>query len=126
MKYMVARKIAPNNIKATAEAFLKGGAPTPKGLTMLCRWHVPGCAYGWAVVEGNDPTAVAQHVAEWEHFLGFQITPVMEDAGAGKALASVYGKSRPGRGVDRLVKSVGGLSRFPLRQRLPPLRIPHR
>jgi hypothetical protein len=41
---------------------------------------------------GNNPTAVAQHVAEWEHLLEFQITPVLEDADAAKALASVYGK----------------------------------
>jgi hypothetical protein len=41
---------------------------------------------------GNNPTAVAQHVAEWEHLLGFQITPVLEDADTAKALASVYGK----------------------------------
>jgi hypothetical protein len=92
MKYMLSWKIAPNNIKSAAEAFLKAGGPMPKGLNMIGRWHAPGSAYGWAVVEGNNPTAVAQHVAEWEHLLEFQITPVLEDADAAKALASVYGK----------------------------------
>ena len=92
MKYMLAWKIAPGHIKSAAEAFLKGGAPTPKGLTLIGRWHAPGSATGWAVVEGNNATALAQHVAEWEHLLEFQITPVLEDAEAGKALASVYGK----------------------------------
>jgi len=92
MKYMLSWKIAPNNIKSAAEAFLKAGGPMPEGLNMIGRWHAPGSAYGWAVVEGNNPTAVAQHVAEWEHLLEFQITPVLEDADAAKALASVYGK----------------------------------
>jgi hypothetical protein len=91
MKYMIAWKIAPGDIKSAAKAFLKGGAPMPKGLTMIGRWHAPGSSYGWAVVEGNE-VALAQHVAEWEHLLEFQITPVLEDAEAGKALASVYGK----------------------------------
>jgi Protein of unknown function (DUF3303) len=61
-------------------------------MSQIGRWHAPGSAYGWAVVEGNNPTAVAQHIAEWEHLLEFQITPVLEDADAAKALASVYGK----------------------------------
>ncbi len=88
---MLAWKIAPGHIKSAAEAFLKTGGPPPKGLTIIGRWHAPGSAYGWAVVEGKE-TSVAQHVAEWEHLLEFQITPVLEDAEAAKALASVYGK----------------------------------
>jgi hypothetical protein len=91
MKYMLAWKIAPGHIRSAAEAFLKAGAPLPKGLTLVGRWHAPGSAYGWAVVEGSE-SGLAQHVAEWEHLLEFQITPVLEDAEAGKALASVYGK----------------------------------
>jgi hypothetical protein len=35
MKYMLAWKIAPGHIKSAAEAFLKAGAPTPKGLTLI-------------------------------------------------------------------------------------------
>jgi hypothetical protein len=92
IKHMLAWKIAPGHIKSAAGAFLKSGAPAPKGLALIGRWHAPGSAYGWAVVEGNDATALAQHVAEWEHLLEFQITPVLEDADAGKALASIYGK----------------------------------
>jgi hypothetical protein len=44
------------------------------------------------VVEGKDPTALAQHIAEWANLLEFQITPVIEDADAAKALSSVYAK----------------------------------
>jgi Protein of unknown function (DUF3303) len=64
----------------------------PKGLNLIGRWHAPGSSYGWALVEGKDPAVVGQHVAEWEHLLEFQITPVIDDADAGKVLASVYGK----------------------------------
>jgi hypothetical protein len=92
MKYMLTWKIAPSHIKLAAEAFLKAGAPMPNGLNLIGRWHAPGSAYGWAVVEANDPTAVARHVAQWEHLLEFQVTPVIEDAEAAKALSSVYGK----------------------------------
>jgi hypothetical protein len=91
MKYMLAWKIAPGHIKSAAEALLKTSGQMPTGLSQVGRWHAPGSATGWVVVEG-DPSAVAQHVAEWEHLLEFQITPVLEDADAAKALATVYGK----------------------------------
>jgi hypothetical protein len=92
VKYMISWKIAPGHHKAAGEAFLKGGAPMPKGLSLIGRWHAPGSAYGWAVVEGRDPTALAQHIAEWANLLEFQITPVIEDAQAAKALSRVYAK----------------------------------
>jgi hypothetical protein len=92
MKYMITWKIAPGDHKPAAAAFLKAGAPLPKGLNLIGRWHAPGSGYGWAVVEGKDPTALAQHIAEWANLLEFQITPVIEDADAAKALSSVYAK----------------------------------
>jgi len=92
MKYMISWKIAPGHHKPAGEAFLKAGAPLPKGLNLIGRWHAPGSGYGWAVVEGKDPAALAQHVAEWANLLVFQITPVIEDADAAKALSRVYAK----------------------------------
>jgi hypothetical protein len=91
MKYMIAWKIAPENVKAAAEAFLKNGGQPPAGLKFIGRWHAPGSATGWAAVEG-DAAALALHIAEWQHLLEFQVTPVYDDAEAGKTLASVYGK----------------------------------
>ncbi|MGA2441816.1 MAG: DUF3303 family protein [Tepidisphaeraceae bacterium] len=56
-------------------------------------WTVGGLRVHFAEwAKGQDSSALAQHVAEWKHLLGFQITPVLEDADAAKALASVYGK----------------------------------
>jgi hypothetical protein len=92
MKFMVSWKIAPGHHKPAAQAFLKAGAPPPKGLSLLGRWHAPGSGYGWALVEGQDPTALAQHVAQWANLLESQITPVLKDADAVKALARVYPK----------------------------------
>jgi hypothetical protein len=92
MKYMISWKIAPGHHKPAGKAFLKGGAPMPKGLSLIGRWHAPGSGYGWALVEGQDSTALAQHIAEWANLLEFQITPVIEDADAAKALSRVYGK----------------------------------
>jgi hypothetical protein len=65
MKCMLTWKIAPGDVKSAAEAFLKSGAPAPKGLTFASRRRAPGSATGWAVIE---------------------------DAEAGKVLAGVYGK----------------------------------
>jgi hypothetical protein len=63
----------------------------PEGLEPLERWHAPGSAHGWAVIEGSDTTAIAQHMAEWGGHLRLEITPVIEDAEAAAALSKVYG-----------------------------------
>ena len=92
MKFMISWKIIPGHHKPAGRGFLKAGAPMPKGLKLIGRWHAPGSASGWAVVEGQDLTALAQHVAEWANLLELQITPVIEDADAAKALSRVYAK----------------------------------
>lgn len=92
MKCMISWKIAPGHHKAAGEAFLKGGAPMPAGLTMLGRWHGPGSVCGWALAEVKDPKAIYEHIAEWANLLEFQVTPVVEDAEAAQALAKAFGK----------------------------------
>ncbi len=91
MKIMIAWHIPPGSYKAAVDAFLSSGAPAPEGLTTLGRWHAPGSSNGWHLVEG-DPVAAAQLTAEWGHLLEFQITPVIEDEDAAKALSAVHGK----------------------------------
>lgn len=90
MKMMVAWKIPPNSYKDAMDAFLKSGAPVPKGLKTVGRWHAPGSSSGWHLVEG-DPIAAAQHAAEWAHLVEIDVTPVMEDEDAAKALTAVHG-----------------------------------
>ena len=90
MKFMVAWKIPPGCYKAAVERFLKTGAPVPAGLKTIGRWHTPGSACGWHVVEG-DATALAEISAAWGDLLEVQITPVIEDAEAASSLAKVHG-----------------------------------
>jgi len=87
---MLSWKVAPGNHKAAAKAFLRSGAPAPKGLTLLGRWHGPGSICGWTLVEGEDAKALAEHVAEWAGLVEFQITPVIEDTAAGQVLSRAY------------------------------------
>ena len=91
MKFMIAWNIPPSSYKAAVDAFLSSGGPVPEGMTTLGRWHAPGSATGWHLVEG-DPVAVAQHVAEWAPFLEIQITPVIEDEDATKGLSAAHGQ----------------------------------
>jgi Domain of unknown function (DUF3303) len=92
MKFMVAWKITPGCYKAAIERFLSTGAPDPKGLKTIGRWHAPGSAYGWHVYEGTA-VAAAELAAVWGDLLEFQITPVIEDAEAASSLAKVHGKA---------------------------------
>ena len=87
---MLTWKIYPGCHKPAGEVFINSGAPMPEGLKLLGRWHAPGSGYGWLLVEGEDTTALAQHVAEWSELLDFQVTPVIEDVAAGEALSRVY------------------------------------
>ena len=64
----------------------------PDGLILIGRWHAPGSGYGWALVEGEEPKALAEHVGQWANLLELQITPVIEDKEAAQALSTVYGK----------------------------------
>ncbi|MCP4328334.1 MAG: DUF3303 domain-containing protein [Alphaproteobacteria bacterium] len=91
MKFILTWKIPPGRYEAAAEAFLASGAPVPEGLALLGRWHVPGSAQGWALVEGDDGAAVAEHVAEWATSLELQVHPVIEDEATAGALSKVFG-----------------------------------
>ena len=91
MKYMIAWKIPPGCHKPAAESFLSSGAPMPPGLKSLGRWHAPGSAYGWLLVEGDDAVALAEHVAQWANLLELQVTPVIEDDEAASGMSRVYG-----------------------------------
>ena len=91
MKFMVTWKISPACYKAAVERFLSTGAPSPKGLKTIGRWHAPGSACGWHLVEG-DATALAKLEAVWGDLLEIQITPVIEDDEAASSLAKVHGK----------------------------------
>ena len=56
------------------------------------RWHVPGSILGWHLLKGDDPTVLAQHIAEWGDVIELKVNSVIEDAAAAEAVARVYGK----------------------------------
>jgi len=91
MKYMVTWKISPANYKAAVKRFLKTGAPAPKGMKTIGRWHTAGSTRGFHLVEGSD-AALAEINAEWADLLDLQVVPVVEDDVAGAAAAKVLGK----------------------------------
>jgi Domain of unknown function (DUF3303) len=88
---MITWKGMPGNYKSAVQEFLRGGAGVPAGVKSLGRWHSPGSAAGWHLVEG-DLVGVAQHVAEWANLLELTVTPVIEDAEAAAAASKVFGK----------------------------------
>jgi hypothetical protein len=92
MKFMVVWKTVPGKYKTAVEEFLRKGAPVPSGAKTVGRWHVPGSPLGWHLIEGNDLTAIAQHVAEWSDLLECQVYPVVEDAEAAAAAKKAFGQ----------------------------------
>ncbi len=92
MKFMVVWKITPGHYKAAVERFLKTGAPPPAGGKTLGRWHVPGSAQGWHLIEASGPEALAEHAFEWGDVITLEIHPVVEDAAAGAAAQKALGK----------------------------------
>ena len=91
MQFMVSWKVAPSHHQAAGEKFLKSGAPTPEGVTIIGRWHAPGSVRGWALMESDNLQAIYEHAATWASVLETEIVPVFEDADAGQALAKAYG-----------------------------------
>lgn len=92
MKFMIVWKTLPGKYNTALEAFLRGGAPAPAGMKRLGRWHTLGSTLGWHLIEGDDLTAVAQHVAEWADLLELEVHPVIEDTEAASAASKALGK----------------------------------
>jgi hypothetical protein len=65
VKIMIVWRTVPGKYKAAVEQFLSTGGPVPAGCKALGRWHVPGSVLGWHLIEADDLTAAAHHVAEW-------------------------------------------------------------
>lgn len=92
MLYMMEWKVKSDSYDKAHNRFLESAAPLPEGSTLLGRWHAPGSANGWLVVETDKPETVYIHAAEWGDALTFEITPVFTDEQAGAS--SVEGRGR--------------------------------
>src|SRR3954454_7487621 len=91
MKFMITWKISPAHYKTALERFLKTGAPAPKGLKTLGRWHSAGSSRGFHLVEGSD-AALAEINATWADLLELESVPVVEDDVAGQVATKIYRK----------------------------------
>lgn len=92
MKFMLTWRTRPGLYKAALKQFLETGAPAPKGVENVARYHAPGSTQGWHVLETTDVTALAEHVATWADLLEMEVNPVAEDAQAAEAASRVSGK----------------------------------
>ena len=91
MKFMIMWKIPPAHYTTALKRFLKTGAPAPKGLKTIGRWHTAGSSRGFHLVEGSE-AALAEINAEWADLLELEVVPVVEDDIAGAVAKKVYGK----------------------------------
>lgn len=78
-KYMITWNIRPEHYSAALQRFEDTGAPAPEGVNLLGRWHEPGSARGFILVETNDVAGVAKHLAGWNDIVEHRTVPVLED-----------------------------------------------
>jgi hypothetical protein len=81
---MITWTVSPENHKAAVKRFIKGGAPLPKGMKSLGRWHTAGSTRGFHLVEGSEAAiaedvGVGDAVEELEGFLALRgVQPSLE------------------------------------------------
>jgi hypothetical protein len=85
-------EVQARHLQTPVEQFLRTGGKPPEGMKTVGRWHVPGSILGWHLLEGDNLTALAQHVAESADVIDLEVNPVIEDAAAAEAAKRVFGK----------------------------------
>jgi hypothetical protein len=88
MKFLHLWKVQPGAYNAAISRFMETGAMPPAGVKMLHRWHGMN-GTGVMVSETDDPKPIFQWVAHWSDVLEISVTPCVEDADAGAALAAL-------------------------------------
>ena len=91
-------KVNDGCMEAGVKKFLNTQAPLPEGAKQVFRYHAPGSQKGWLVVETDDFGHVYNHASEWAHLLTWNVTPIVDDANAGKESTKVWGGVKLGCG----------------------------
>jgi hypothetical protein len=87
MLFVMRWTVPQQNLKLAINRFRDtGGAPPPKGIKMVGRWHSVGQDWGITVAEADDAAAIAAWSLEWSDLLTFDIHPVLDDTAAAKVL----------------------------------------
>ena len=85
MKYMLVWTIRPENSEASIKRF-KEADPKVAGVKLLGRWHEMSTGHGFALLESDDPVAVAKFTRAWNDLIDQRIVPVIDDVQAAAAL----------------------------------------
>jgi hypothetical protein len=86
MKFIVQWNGLPTAENAVIERFMKTGGQPPEGVKLLGRWHAIGGLQGVAIVESDDPQAMAAMALDWGDLLTMNVSPAMTDEELGAAL----------------------------------------
>ena len=86
MKFILTYTLKQESRDRAFARFLKTGAPTPKGVTLLGRWTRLDVAGGCLLAESNDPKALAAFSRDWSDVCELQLMPVLEDADLAQVL----------------------------------------
>lgn len=70
--------------------FRRGGQP-PEGVRLLGRWTRADLSGGFDLLETDDPARLAEFAYQWSDLMELHLTPVLEDAPLGAALARAMG-----------------------------------
>lgn len=92
MYFLMSYKIRPGKRDEGVERFLKTGAPPPKGVKMVSRWHNLAGQSGLTIGETDDPLTVQEWCMQWNDVLEFDVQNVFPDEQAGQLMAKVYAK----------------------------------
>ncbi len=84
--------VRPGKMAEVIARFLSTGAPGPKGVKLIGRWHKSDMSGGFTLVESNDQKAVYESSAEWADLIEIHSSLVVEDAAAGAVLSKLFKK----------------------------------
>lgn len=94
MKFMMTYALKQETRDAAIARFLKTGAPAPKGVTLLERWHRLDLSGGFLLVESTDSKAMATFASEWSDVCDLAVVPVNEDAELAEVLGALKKKKK--------------------------------
>lgn len=92
MKIMSTWTVRPGKVAEVVAKFLTTGAPGPKGVKLLGRWHKADMTGGFTLSESDNPKALYESAAEWADLIEIHASVVVEDNDAGAVLGKLYKK----------------------------------
>ena len=92
MKVMSTWSVRPGKVSEVVARFLTTGAPGPKGVKLIGRWHKADMSGGFTLVESDDPKALYEGSAEWADLIEIHGSVVVDDAEAGAVLGKLFKK----------------------------------